>query len=70
MLDFDSCAIEKVVIHHVGNKHNQDGVIASEELCDVGEMLNHMFRTYFFHRLITLVHFIISHIQAEWISTF
>jgi hypothetical protein len=48
MLDFDSCAIEKVVVHHLGNKHNQDGVIASEELCDVGEMLNHMFRTYFF----------------------
>jgi len=61
MLDFDSCAIEKVVVHHVGNKHNLEGVKVSDQLCEVGENLNHMFRTYFFNafkNVNTFYHFV------------
>lgn len=48
MLDFESCTIEKLIVHQVGNKQEDEGVVVSDEVFEVDEELNFLLKTYFF----------------------
>ena len=48
MFDFEEAGLNKLVVHRVGNKSQNEGVIISNELCDIyNELTENMLKRYF-----------------------
>lgn len=61
MLDFDSCIIDDFIVHRVGNKSEEEGYIASEELHELNEELNYLLKRLFFKSFKGVNHFFKFH---------
>ena len=69
MFDFEDANLDKLVVHRVGNKAQNEGVIISNELCDIyNELTENMLKRYFlepFGKVNTIYKFKLYHIKNK-----